>query len=95
MLNRNLQRSLIYTRLGLSKPLRVNKISPSSQLFRHLQTQAQPPQPSPPQDVGDFNAEGGHPEFGFKQTFWKMFEAAATAAASIAILGYAPENPPT
>lgn len=88
MLTRNLQRPIY----GLSRPLRVNRTSPSAHLFRRLQTQAQPPQPSPPQDVGDFSAEGGHPEFGFKQTLWKMFEAAATAAASIAILGYAPKN---
>lgn len=36
----------------------------------------------------DNDKDDDRPDYGLKPTFWRMLEAAATAAASITILGY-------
>ena len=92
LLNRNFQRSLVsYTRLGFSKPVRIDRISPSFHISKRLLSQT-----SLRRDAPDFSNNNNQnqddrddrPEFGMKPTLWRMFEAAATTAASIAILGY-------
>ena len=94
LLNRNFQRSLVsYTRLGFSRPVRLNRIGPSFYISKRLLSQT-----SLLRDVPDFSNNNNNnqnqddqddrPDFGMKPTLWRMFEAAATTAASIVILGY-------
>lgn len=91
-LNRIFQRSFVsYTRLAFYRPLRTKYITPSFRLSKRLLSQT-----SRRQDLGDIDKSQGQdndkddarPDYGLKPTFWRMLEAAATAAASITILGY-------
>lgn len=94
-LSRNFQRLLLnYSRLGLARPLCVGRASPYSHISRRLLSQT-----SRRQDLNDWDpnqqAQGGQddkddrPDYGWRLTLWRALEAAVTAAASIAMLGYA------
>src|SRR5699024_6266000 len=95
LLNRIFQRFVVsYTRLGFSRPVRINRIRPSFHLSKRLLSQT-----SLLRDVPDFSNNNNNnnqnqddqddrPDFGMKPTLWRMFEAAATTTASIVILGY-------
>lgn len=93
-LSRNFQRPLLnYTRLGLARTLCVGRASPYSHISRRLFSQT-----SRRQDLNDWDpnqqVQGGQddkddrPDYGWRPTLWRALEAAVTAAASIAILGY-------
>lgn len=77
--------------MGLYRPFWTNHAKPPLCLSKRLLSQT-----SRRQDLNDLDKsqsqdsdkDDDRPDYGLKSTFWRMLEAAGTAAASITILGY-------
>lgn len=89
--SRILQRSLSpSTRLGIYRPSWTNNAKSPLHLSKRLLSRT-----SFRQDLNDLDKsqsqdndkDDDRPDYGLKPTFWRMLEAAVTAAASITILG--------